>query len=229
MKRVLTSIWIVLIIFFVCLLVNYVANEMMISDYEKGEYNENSLSVLGFTEPYISHYNKGNVLYQSGNYEEAIKEYEEALKLNPPHDRECLIRINIALAMTMPIDVEEISESNIDDVITTLEEAKNVLIEHGCANRDDDNGHNMEAQTLKNDIDKFLEELKNSSGSGNEDPSGGDDGDDDGEDGDDEVEEKEKKKEQLQELQKQGIIDRNSELENIDNLFEFEFYSGPTW
>lgn len=222
MKRVLTSIWIVLIICFAALLASYIANEVMISNYENGKYTENGLSVLGFMEPYISHYNRGNVLYQSENYEEAINEYENALKNNPPHDRECLIRINIALAMIAPINVEEISESNINDVIATLEEAKNVLIEHGCANRDDDNGHNKDAQTLKNDIDKFLEELKNSETPKKEEEEPNEEGG-----GDEEI--NGQKEEMLKKLQEDGIINRNPELENIGNLFNFEFYDGPTW
>ena len=64
MKRVGIVMWSLLFLCFLCLLANDRANETMIKKYENGEYTENKLSVLGFVEPYISHYNRGNILYK---------------------------------------------------------------------------------------------------------------------------------------------------------------------
>lgn len=226
MKRVRIIIWIFLFSYFLCLLVNYIANEMMIKKYENNEYIENKISVLGFTEPYISHYNRGNIFYKNDNYDEAIKEYEKALHLNPPYDRECKIRINLALAMVVPIDLDKITKEDVDEVLETLEKAKNVLYEHGCANSQG-NGHNEDAQTLKEEIDKLEEELKNRMNSMS-DPDKPKDTDERKKKGES-VENEHEKKKQLQEIQKKGTEERNSQLTQIEYLNDFEFYSGASW
>lgn len=226
MKRVGIVMWSLLFLCFLCLLANDRANETMIKKYENGEYAENKLSVLGFVEPYISHYNRGNILYKKNNYEEAIEEYEKALHLNPPHDKECKIRINLVLSMVASIHPEEITESNVEEVLDTLEKARNVLYEHGCANSHG-TGHNKDAQTLKEDIDQFEEELKNridfNTNSNNPKDT------DEEEKKEEAVEKEQEKKEQLKELQKQGTEERNAELPQRKYIDEYEYYDGVFW
>lgn len=226
MKRVQIIIWIFLFSCFLCLLVNYIANEMIIKKYENSEYIENKLSVLGFTEPYISHYNRGNIFYKNDNYDEAIKEYEKALQLNPPYDRECKIRINLALAMVVPIDLDKITEEDVDEVLETLEKAKNVLYEHGCA-ISGGSGHNEDAQTLKEEIDKLEEELKNRMDYKSEPGEPKDTDEKKKKEGS--VENEQEKKKQLQEIQKKGTEERNSQLTQTEYLDDFEYYDGVTW
>lgn len=226
MKRVRIIIGIFLFFNFLCLLINYIANEMMIKKYEENEYAENKISVLGFTEPYIAHYNRGNILYKKDNYDEAVKEYEKALYLNPSHDRECKIRINLALAMVVPIDLESITQKNVDEVLETLEKAKNVLYEHGCA-LSYGNGHNKDAQTLKEEIDKLEEELKNRMDYKSN-PDKLKDTDEKKKKGGS-VENEQEKKKQLQEIQKKGTEERNTQLPQTEYMDDFDFYDGVTW
>ncbi len=225
MKKVGVIIWSLLLLCFLCLLVNYRANESMILKYENGEYTENKLSVLGFTEPYISHYNRGNVFYQKGNYEGAIEEYKKALQLNPTHDRECKIRINLVLSMVAQIHADEITESNVDEVLETLDEARNVLYEHGCA-ASHETGHNEDAQTLKKDIDQFEEELNNRivSGVNRDEPKDTNEGEKK-----EAIENEQEKREELKEIQRQGTEERNTELPQRKYLNNFEYYDGAVW
>lgn len=225
MKKILMAVWIVFVLFFICFSVNFAANEIMIDKYHEGIYEENNLDIMGFTQPYIEPYNKGNIYFQKGNYEKAIEEYQKALEKNPPHDRECMIRINLALAMVTPINPEEVTEDNLEETINILEEAKDVLTIHGCANENDHNGHNEEAQTLKDEIDEFEDMLKQKD---DEENSNDDDKDESKKNDDnDEVENRDETREQLEEIQEQGIEERNES--SIDYWDDFSYYDGPQW
>ncbi len=229
MKKIIIAVWIFFILCFTVFVINYAANEVMIRKYHSGEYESNSFSVLGFTEPYIADYNQGNIYFKSGDYENAIISYKNALDKNPPHDRECKIRINLALSMVTPINPEEITEDNVDEVINTLEEAKDVLIEHGCANRDDHNGHNKDAQTLKDEIDAFEEQLKEQKNEPKDTPDTPDDKKDDDKD-DKEKDEREEKRKQLEDLENQGIEEKNRQGNSTESFWNDSiFYDGPTW
>lgn len=227
MKKLFTTIWIFLIACLLCLVVNNSANEVLIKDYKKGIYTENKLSFLGFLEPYISYYNEGNIQYQKKEYDAAIKSYQNALEHHPGHDRECMIRINLALAMVTPLDPDEMTDSDIADAIKVLEEARQVLYAHGCAT-ENGNGHNKDAQTLKEDIDRFEEELKQKQEYQSE---------NDMESNESEPEENQEQnvkneqdiQKQLEEIQKQSNEERNAELSETENIGNFDFYDGQTW
>lgn len=227
MKKILMVVGILLLLFFICLLAGYAANESMIDKYNRGIYEKNDLAVLGFTEPYIAPYNQGNNYFREGDYESAIEEDKKALDKNPPHDKECLIRINLALAMVTPIKPDEITENNLEETINILEEAKNVLIQHGCANKDDHNGHNEDAQRLKDEIDAFEEMLKNQvNPDDNKDNKDNKETDKDNKD----TEDKEEKKKQLEELEEQGTKERNKNINEYQYYFgDYYYYGGPVW
>lgn len=159
MKRIISALWAVLVIVLMILVVNYVGNEAMINNYNNKKYEKNFLAALGFTQPYISHYNQGNNYYQQGYYDLAIEEYEKALEFNPPEGMDCQIRINIALAMTLPIDEDQVTVDNLEETLEILYEAEDVLCENGCASMDDSDGHYKDAQKLKEDIDEFIARL----------------------------------------------------------------------
>ena len=231
MKKLLFAIWIFLAAFFICLIINHVKNEKLISDYESGVYEENEFTAFGFFEPYIAHYNQGNIEYQNGNYDKAIEEYEAAIEGGITDERDCLARINIALSMIAPINLDEINDENIDDIIAKLEEAKKVLTENGCAHEEDRNGHNDDAQQLKEDIDEFIRKLKEQKNNGG----GGDDHDPDNPDPDNPKEEpidgENEKRKQLEQLRGQGQKERGQNIidpEEQNRLFE-DYYDGPTW
>lgn len=157
-KRVIVGIWVLLVIFMGILLLAYYSNRNMIKNYKKEKYEFNQLGFLGFTEPYINPYNRGNIFYSLGDYDRAIAEYDLALSYNPPEPADCMIRVNYALSLIAPIDPDKINEDNLEEVLDILDEARDILCEDGCAN-DKGTGHYDPAQTLKDEIDEFEEEL----------------------------------------------------------------------
>ena len=159
-KKIAIAIWILTASFLAILVVNYVGNKKMIENYGQGVYQQNELGFLGFTQPYINHFNKGNVFYQLGDYQKAKQEYQLALNLRPDEPYDCKVRVNYALSYVTPIDVEDINEDNYKDVIEICETAKSILAENDCATENND-GHYYAAQKLYNEINQFIEDLKN--------------------------------------------------------------------
>ncbi|SEG01397.1 Tetratricopeptide repeat-containing protein [Eubacterium ruminantium] len=146
--------------------IRYIMNETFINHYEDEQYETSimdKLSHLNYYESYLPYYNKGNAEYKNGNYDKAIAAYKKALDENPPHrgEKECDIRVNLALAMIAKIDFSEMTdEKDVQRIIRQLKAARNVLTEEGCANPDNPDGHNKEAEQLKKDIDDFLDQLQ---------------------------------------------------------------------
>ena len=162
-RKILIVIYIILICFSLKLTFNLVGNTILKAKYNDGEYSESQaklLTYVNFIEKYIAHYNYGNILYQNGEYEDAIEEYEKALEMKVPKYKECKIRINYALAVCKTVQVDEKDQESINDAIETYEFAIEVLTEKGCANIDDSGGHSKDAEKLKEDIQKEIERLK---------------------------------------------------------------------
>ena len=162
-RKVLILIYIILILITLKLLCNVLINSILISNYNNGKYSDSQarvLTFLNFSESYIAHYNYGNILYQNGEYEEAIEEYEKALNGFIPKYKECNIRINYALAICKTVSVDEKDQTSIKNAIKKYESAIEVLTEEGCANKNDDRGHNQKAEQLKKDIQKEIDRLK---------------------------------------------------------------------
>ncbi len=108
---------------------------------------------------YIYFYNQGNDRYERLDYAGAIESYEHAINANPPHFKECSVRVNLALAMIYNMGPDWALPENIDSSIETLMAARDILLEDGCAT-DDGDGHSEPAQQLKEEIDKLLEQLQ---------------------------------------------------------------------
>ena len=162
-RKVIIVLYIILILLAIKLIYNELFNTILISNYNNNKYNEiyaKALTIMNLPQKYIANYNYGNVLYNKGEYEEAIKEYEEALNSIIPENKECKIRINYALAICKTIQVDEKDSNSIKNAIETYEKAIDILTEKGCANKDNDNGHNKEAEQLKKDIQKEIDRLK---------------------------------------------------------------------
>ena len=158
-KKIAIAIWILTATFLGILIINYYGNQKLISNYGEGVYQQNELGFLGFTQPYINHFNRGNIYYQLGDYEKAKQEYQMALNLMPPDPYDCKIRVNYALSHVTPIDVKSINEDNYKDVIEICETAKAILAEKDCATENND-GHYYAAQKLYNEINEFEEQLR---------------------------------------------------------------------
>lgn len=158
-KKIAIAIWILTATFLGILVINYYGNRKMIANYGEGVYQQNELGFLGFTQPYINHFNRGNIYYQLGDYEKAKQEYQMALNLLPTDPYDCKIRVNYALSHVTPIDVKSINEDNYEDIIEICETAKGILSEKDCATENND-GHYYAAQKLYNEINEFEEQLR---------------------------------------------------------------------
>ena len=160
LKKITIAIWVVTALLLGVLLVNYYSNRSFIKNYDNGLYQQNELGFLGFTQPYIEHFNKGNLFFRLKNHTKAKQEYQTALNLKPGDPYDCKIRVNYALAYVEPIDVKKITKDNYEDTIKICETAKKILSEKGCATKNND-GHYYAAQKLYNEIDDFINQLKN--------------------------------------------------------------------
>ena len=160
LKKIAIAVWIVTALFLAILVINYYGNRKLIERYGEGVYQQNELGFLGFTQPYINHFNRGNIFFQLGDYQKAKQEYQSALNLKPDDPYDCKVRVNYALAYVKPIDPDKITEDNYEEIIETCETAKSILSEKDCATENND-GHYYAAQKLYNEINAFIESLKN--------------------------------------------------------------------
>lgn len=162
-KKILVIIYIFLIIITIKLFYNFFINSILINQYNNGQYSDTQakmLTFLNFPQSYVANYNYGNILYQNGKYEEAIEQYQKALSGIVPQKAECSIRINYALAICKTVQVDETDQNSIQTAIDTYETAIEVLTEKGCANKNDNNGHSLKAEQLKQDIQNEIDRLK---------------------------------------------------------------------
>lgn len=220
MKKIITFIYIFILIIFLKLVITFVTNEVFISKYNKGNYEKNlvkSLFVLNFSERYIAYYNYGNLLYQIGYYEDAIKEYNKALKLDVPKERVCDVRINLSLSMTNMVN-DEMDE---DEQIKLLEEAQEVLYEDDCANPNGGGGSSDDAENLDDQIEEKQDEIE---GEKQEGESKGDSGE-----SEEEKEEEQKKHDELEDRNDSANGSRQDELDQMEDYDNYEYYNGKKW
>ena len=221
--------YLILIIVFLSFLFPFCLNEIFIYKYNKGEYNKDlgkSLTVFGFTEKYIGHYNYGNLLYQIGYYEDAIDEYNKSLEEGPSEERVCSVRINLALAIVATIN----EEMDCDTKLETVQKAKDALFQDNCAYEGNEYGNSEEAIELGIELSILEEELSKSCEGGQ---SGGDSEDDSDSNNDSEDEEKkaeeEKKSEELEERNEGASGSRQDELDQMEGYDNYSYYDGKKW
>ena len=209
-RKILIFVLIILFIIFLKMISNFAINSIIILKYNNGKYLEKQAEFLKkciFFESYKAHYNYGNILYQNGKYDDAILEYENALKKHVPKMKKCNIRINYALSICKTINVEEQSEDSIKKAIKEYENAIDVLTEDGCANKDDNNGHSQNAEKLKDDIQNEIDRLKKLLKGENDEPNNGK-----------EINESQIEKNKVQDI-KEEAIKRQREIEATYNNF----------
>lgn len=78
------------------------ANEVAIADYRSGDHAAaydgfTGLRDLGLVEPWVAPFNAGTAAYRQRDWAEAAARFAEALE-DVPDDRECDVRVNLALA-----------------------------------------------------------------------------------------------------------------------------------
>lgn len=160
-KRILIGVYIVMLLVCFELVFNYVYNEIIIYRYKQADYFVSTapLMVFNWNEPYVAYYNQGNIYYQKESYLDAIDAYERALAQNPPEEKECAIRINMALAMLATMEDFYQQPEYVEDCLVVLYGAREVLLEKGCATEAGD-GHSAKAEQLREEIEAMIRELE---------------------------------------------------------------------
>ena len=198
--------------------VRYIVNLVFLAKYNNGVYTtqgEESLTWVNIPEGYVPYYNIGNAEYMNGNYDNAISNYKSALESHPTEKRECDIRVNLALAMLHKIDFDHLeTEKQKSNAVRTLQAARKILCEKGCADPYGTDGHDPEAEQLKQDIDKMLEEL---GAEPEPDQNTGEEQESKGKSGEQESQQKSKREQQLEkdlEKQKQNAMEERRDADN---------------
>lgn len=185
-----------------------------------------AVAVTVYLQLYIFHYNRGNEFYELGQYEKAASEYEKSLKFYVPNGKECDIRVNYALSMCAGLNLNNISGLTEDEktvMIGILETAIDILVEEECAHRDDNNGHDDEAQKLKNELQEIIDMLKQEQ----EQPQEPDENEEEAEQPkEDELSEEQQ---QLQEIMQQGTNEHTAGMEEIEMYDGYSYYGGQCW
>lgn len=160
-KRIFIGVYAILLLICGNLVFNFIYNFIVVYAYNYSYYEVtmNPILLLNWSEPYIAHYNQGNLYYKEGWYVEAVDSYYNALEYDMPQERECSVRINIALSMLQSLGDDYAAPENVENSLMTLYAAKNVLLEKDCAT-EDSAGHSEQAQKLKEEIDEIIKELE---------------------------------------------------------------------
>lgn len=160
-KAIFITIYCMLVLGCLVLVFNYGYNAFLIYCYNQNNYSMDAkpLTVLNWTESYVAYYNQGNIYYQQGDYISAIDAYQKALDANPPEEKECSIRINMALAMVATVGDLYKDPAYAEDVLMILYGARDVLLEEGCATEAGD-GHSDTAEKLKEEIEAMIKEIE---------------------------------------------------------------------
>ncbi len=126
MKKIIIIILSIISIIILHLSTRYIINEIYISKTNDGIYDDslvNKLFIINYPETYIAYYNKGNSYYLQEKYNEAIDEYEKALK-TVKKNRECKVRNNLALSYMKLLNLKSGIDDNSQEIYNELEEAK---------------------------------------------------------------------------------------------------------
>ncbi len=234
-KKIFLILYLLFLVVVGKLVLSYAYNERIIKKANSGNYTSNAdmLTFANVYQPYIAHYNRGNIFYNQGNYDEAIKEYNKALDCGVPKGKECSIRVNLALSIIGKIPNDYAAPDNIDSTIATLKEAREVLLPDDCAN-DEGTGHSKNAERLKKQIDDLIDELEQIKDEQNQ----NDDNQDDNQDNQDENDqnddsnttEEDKEEEYIDQLEQQFIDQQNEayeerqdEMQSIQELYNYDF------
>ena len=156
----------------VFLIVRIVQNHDYVVAYANDDYlteKEEGLLKLNAPESYLPYYNLGNAAFQNMDYNSAIGYFTQALSLFPMGQKECDVRVNLALSMCYSIDFDKISsQESIDSALLILYRAKDILLENNWATENGEDYRDEDAQQLKEDIDKMIEKLKESGDDSND-------------------------------------------------------------
>ncbi len=223
------------------LIIRWSVNAYYVAEAKKGRYHyelEKMITTMNFPDGYVVWYNIGNYHFQQGDFEEAESDYYRAIEKGIPYEKECPVKVNLALSMIEQLSDDEwdafFDSDGSDDmnaqarkVEKTLVTARTILIEDGCAHEDDEDGHNEQAQILKDEIDELLQNNSDNNDDEedeNEDNSGGDEGNDDesGESGQDQSSSREDQvMEHIQDQKEEAQAERADDQQFYENYYGF--------
>ena len=234
--------WTVLIAGIATLACAVFLNAFYVAEAKNGRYHsdiEEMLTTLNFPDGYVIWYNLGNYHFQQGDFEEAETDYFRAIESGIPYEKECPVKVNLALAMIEQLSDEEweaflACESHDDmnaqarEVEKTLITAREILIEAGCAHKDDEDGHYKDAQTLKDEIDELLDFGDSEENDQNEDeeeqdendPNGDSDDEEDG-GGDDQSSREDQVMQHIQDQKEEAQEERAEDQQFYENYYGF--------
>lgn len=160
-KRVIVCMVIAWVILFDSLFYRFVYNKVLIYAYEHCNYSINADGLMhgNWLQPYIAYYNRGNLAYERGAYDEAVEAYNKALEKRMPEEKECAVRINLALALLGGMGEDYNVPENAEFSMEILYMARDVLLEKGCAD-EQGTGHSDTAETLKTEIEEMIKSME---------------------------------------------------------------------
>lgn len=202
-KRILWILWVLVLLLMLFFFGRYFTRKKLVRDYNLGCTN-----------------------YTLGWYDHAELYFKEAFKETHSEKEDCMIRINLALSMVRPLTPDSITEDNFDETIAKLEEAREVLLEKGCAHDADEDGHNEQAQILKDEIDEYIEQLKQAQSAK---PQEGSEAEEQPDEEDEEDEQQKQLRQELEEVERQGMKERQQDISTGKSLGSFDFYDGMCW
>lgn len=208
--------------------IGWTANAYYVSEAKKGIYHpemEEFFTRFPFPDEWVIWYNLGNCYYDAGDYEEAESAYLRSIDCGIPYEKECPVKVNLALSMMAQISEDDWDAfydcTGTDDlsagartVEKVLKDAREVLIADGCAHENDSDGHDKEAQTLKEEIDELLER------SNLDDEDEEEEEDEEQEEGDDEQDDEDEEDDSDGEDEGAGDIDEEEIMEHIQDMLD---------
>ncbi len=200
-------------------------NHEYVLAYDNAEYltdNEEKLLFINIPESYLPYYNLGNAAYKNTEYNSAVGYFAKALSLMPVGQKECDVRINLALSMCNTIDFDHLdSQDKIDTALIILYKAREVLLENGWAAEVPEEARNADAQKLKEDIDEMIKKLEDpdggSSSQDDSDEPNPDEQDDSGNEQHSQTEREKRQQDQLEKNKKNAMEERNYQQGQIEN------------
>ena len=96
----------------------------------------NMQTKLNILEPYLAHYSAGTAYIRNNDGKQAEIELRESIKNNPPSDKICQVRTNLAYSIEMQADQESILK-HYDRALVLYSSAEGVLFGDNCASKND--------------------------------------------------------------------------------------------
>lgn len=168
-KKIIITIYIILIIPIIYLSIYFSVNKDYIKDYNEGLYNlkkERNLTIFNLYEPYVALYNYGNGLFKTKDYAGASEQYLKALNHKMDIEIKCKVRINYVLS-----EIKQINEQEPEAIKKAkLQELMTFILDDNCAASSDKDGtgngegkgENEQAQELYEDMKEQENKLSDS-------------------------------------------------------------------